>query len=110
MPRSWPRATCSRASQPTDIGDVVDGTNNTIAVVEVADPDFNWMEPKDLDGTDDTIYQVNSKLGTGPSGEHTRGIHVGLADGQVKHVPNEMNAQEFKELFTIAGGEPARVW
>lgn len=99
-----------QGSQPTARGDVVDGLGDTIAVVEVADADFNWMEPKDLDGTNQAIYEVNSQFGTGPSGDHPRGIHVGLADGQVKHVPNEMNPQEFKDRFTIAGGEAQRVW
>jgi len=68
----WPGVKATR------FRDCIDGTSNTIAVVEVLDSGIHWMEPRDL-----SIDDFASTPGTlGPmASKHRRGVNVLTLDG-----------------------------
>ena len=82
--------------------DVADGLSNTILVVELADSDIHWMEPRDLD-----IRSLPKKINLLPgiSSKHVRGACVALADGSVRFLNEETAAATLEALLTRNGGE-----
>jgi hypothetical protein len=95
---AWPRA------KSAQLGDIKDGTSHTILVVEVQHSGIHWMEPRDLDLAQLPL-SVNPPRGLGISSEHKHGAHVGLGDGSVRFVPNDLPGKTLQELLTIDGGE-----
>lgn len=95
---AWP------GEKTTTLGDIKDGTSNTILVVEVADSGIHWMEPRDFH-----VLQMNASInataGQGISSKHAGGAHVGLADGTTRFVSPDWTPHTLKALFTISGGE-----
>ncbi len=83
--------------------DISDQASQTIVVVEVADAGINWMEPKDLVGSN-MDWRVNASPGLG-SRHYAGGIHVLMADGQVKHFGNFIPVEDLQGMATIHGGE-----
>ncbi len=86
------------------LGDMKDGTSNTILVVEVADSGIHWMEPRDFHVLQMSTT-INSPAGQGISSKHPGGAQVGLADGSTSFVPEDWTPQTLKALLTIDGGE-----
>jgi hypothetical protein len=92
------------------LADILDGTSNTIFVVETSGHEILWTEPKDVEVTD-------ASLGVNLPGDkpgHSRGIvssyhvgggHVVLADGTVRFVSEKIDKSVLKALTTINGGE-----
>jgi hypothetical protein len=81
---------------------IVDGTSNTIAVVEVDDEyAVPWTKPDDwaFDADD-----PKAELG----GQYTGGFHVAYCDGSVKFVPDKVDGGTLKALFTRNGRENVR--
>ena len=97
---AWPGA-----NQSTVLADCLDGTANTLLVVEVADSGIHWMEPRDLHVLQ-MAPAVNPKAGQGISGPHRRGAWVCMADGSVRFLPESISREELEALLTIAGAEP----
>jgi uncharacterized protein DUF1559 len=79
--------------------DFTDGTSNTILVVE-AGPEkaVEWTRPDDL-----TIDEANPK--TGLFGNRDGGFLAAFADGPVKFIPQSIDDNTLRGLFTINGGE-----
>jgi len=72
----WPGAKGSK------LDDLKHGPANTILLVEVADSDVAWAEPRDLD-----IFAMVRGTGLLPSSRHDRhGFHVLFADGSVHYL------------------------
>ena len=92
------------------IGTVVDGTSNTIGVVESCDSRINWTEPRDLEfatlkiGTDDTSPSFSSR--------HNGIVQVAFLDGSTHSIPSSVEEPVLKTLLTIAGDSPSltRKW
>jgi hypothetical protein len=91
---------------------VTDGTSNTIAVVEACGHPVVWTEPRDID-LDQQAVGVNLP-GEQPgrsrgvvSSYHHAGGHVGLADGSVRFVSEQIDPNVLRALLTATGGEPA---
>jgi prepilin-type processing-associated H-X9-DG protein len=85
---------------------VMDGTSNTIAIVEVEGMPVNWMEPKDID-----IEQFVSSTG-GPGGagaKHLHGFNTAFADGSVRFLMDQTDPITKRALATRAGGEAVRL-
>ena len=82
--------------QGVSFKDITDGTSNTIAIVE-ADRDIPWTKPEDItyDG------KKLPKFG----GFHQGGYNVGICDGSVKFISEQINKETLKFLLLIADGE-----
>jgi prepilin-type processing-associated H-X9-DG protein len=96
---AWPGA------RSTKLGDITDGTSNTLLVVEVADSGIHWMEPRDLHVLQ-MAPTVNPQAGQGISSRHPGGAQASLADGSVRYLSEELSEEKLRALLTIAGGEP----
>jgi hypothetical protein len=105
---AWP------GSKSTQIGDIRDGTDKTIRVVEIADSDIPWMEPRDL-----TLEEVVATSAPGEAAEKNRladshfleeppgvrGAWVVMADDSTHFLPAGFPKDQLKALATINGGE-----
>jgi len=96
---AWPGA------EPTKFSDLKDGLSNTILVIEVADSDVHWMEPRDL-SFDELFREGGEAAGLRPSSNHHGGFHVLFADGTVRWLPSDVAREKLKAMLTRAGGEP----
>lgn len=87
-------------TQTRSIDDVIDGTSNTILVVEVpANLAAPWMEPRDIDESILQSWKKDSQL------SHAGGFQMTLADGSVRFISAETGAETRHALLTINGGE-----
>lgn len=106
---AWP------GKEGTQIGDIRDGTANTILVVEIAGSDINWMEPRDI-----TLKEaLGGKNGicSIPSSHHSTGRcyhwnrsyplagNVLFADGSVSTVWDRPARETMAAMLSINGGE-----
>lgn len=93
-----------RGATPVKVGEVTDGSSNTLIVGEVlaSGAAIPWMAPVDVDIT------AHPKIGdpAGFSSKHTGGAKFTLADGSVRFIPETIAASTLEALFTSAGGEP----
>jgi hypothetical protein len=82
---------------------IVDGTSNTIMLVEAADSAaVIWTKPEDLQ-----LDQANPQKGLGTN--YARGTPVAFADGFVTLIPKTTDKKDLWALFTRDGGEPVKV-
>jgi prepilin-type processing-associated H-X9-DG protein len=83
--------------------------SNSILVVEVADADIKWTEPRDID-----IEKLNSPGSPTVSSRHmldngyfyhpTMGANVAMCDGSVRFLPvGAIRPDKLKELLTVGG-------
>lgn len=81
------------------IADILDGTSNTIAVVEADDDKaVEWTRPQDLPVTAKSPFN-------GLLGHYGEGIHVAIADGSIRFIRKSVDPKVLWALFTRAGGE-----
>jgi len=73
-------------------------------LVEVADSDITWLEPRDIT-FDQAVLGVNVDKRHGISSNHGGGVHVVFADGHSYYLYDDVSPTALKALFTIAGGE-----
>jgi prepilin-type processing-associated H-X9-DG protein len=83
---------------------IQDGSMNTLLVVEAAEAEIPWMEPRDLNLAQINLMLTSEELGI--SSHHPKGANVVMADGTVHFLPSTTPAQELHGLVTAAGGEP----
>ena len=82
---------------PLRLGDVTDGTSNTVAIVETTSAEsVPWMSPAD---TSLTAFMAASK------GHHSGGCNCAFCDGSVKFLSNSMDPTVRQAVATRAGGE-----
>ncbi|MGV3485807.1 MAG: DUF1559 domain-containing protein [Planctomycetaceae bacterium] len=88
-----------RPKDRTRFHDFLDGTSNSILVVQTKpDSAVPWSKPEDV-----TIDLANPLAKLIPSGKN--GFYVGMADGSVRFVADNIDAQQFKAMLTRGGGE-----
>ena len=103
--------------RPLNFSDIVDGTPNTIAVVEVADSGVHWMEPRDLH-MDQMSLEINGLRGQGLSSYHETesrskragGCHIGMMDGTCRWIHFTVSQATLRELLTIDDGHASSGW
>lgn len=90
----------------TSLSDFRDGAENSILIVEIANSDIHWMEPRDL-AVDGMSFRVNDPSRPGISSPHPSGPGVEFAD-RIRPIRLSENVppETLKALTTIAGGEP----
>jgi len=84
--------------------EILDGTSNTLMVIEVSGTQINWAEPKDLDASTIT-YPLGSPGGNSPSSRHPGGLMAAMCDGSVRFISDSTAPQTFDALMTKAGQE-----
>jgi hypothetical protein len=100
-----------RPEQPVALREIVDGTSNTLSVVEVAQSGIHWLEPRDLH-----VQQMSPRLndwrGQGVRSSHEnpggRSAHAALCDGTVRMLDPELSSEALKQLLIIDDGAPLR--
>ncbi len=89
---------------PRGIRDITDGTSNTLMVGDVSGDRGSWAR-----GGKSTIRPLTVKpYIKGPDGfggAHVGGAHFVLADGSVRFISENIDAQVMEALTTIQGGE-----
>lgn len=83
--------------------DISDGPDNTIMLVELAESDILWTEPRDL-RIEELRTQINQSK-QGVSSNHADGANVLFCSGRVEFLMNRTPLQAIKALSTIRGGE-----
>jgi hypothetical protein len=97
-----------RGSEPVRLGDVRDGSDQTIHVIEVSTPSMHWMEPRDL-RFDRMSCAINGPAEglAGPSSRHPGGVNVLKVSGAVRFLASRwVGPDRLRAMLTIAGGEP----
>lgn len=84
--------------------DITDGHENTVLLVEIANSDIHWSEPKDL-RWDEMSFRVNDPTKPSISSHHQSGPGVVFADGRAMRLSDSMPPDIIKALLTINGGE-----
>ena len=90
----------------TTFDDFADGMENTILLVEIANSDIHWMEPRDLDAAT-MSYTLNDPARPSISSPHPWGPAVVFADRISSYrLQPSIRPETLRALTTIAGGEP----
>jgi type II secretory pathway pseudopilin PulG len=89
------------------MANVADGSANTIFVVEVANSDIAWAEPRDLT-MDDLQLEAAGAASDTPNLLRSMTV-VGFVDGSVKTIPIS-DPEELRKLLTINAGDIANSW
>lgn len=84
--------------------DITDGPENTILVVEIANSDIHWSEPRDLE-FDRMSFKINDPEKPCISSPHADGANVVFADGRSRRLSKTIPPETLRALFTINGGE-----
>ncbi len=87
-------------SKPVRIREIIDGTSNTIALVELADSGIPWTEPRDI-----TFDEFVQRFQERTVSDHYGGFNVLFADASVRFIRYDLDLQTLEALFTRAGGE-----
>jgi len=96
-----------------DIMCIYDGSSATILLVEVADSDICWMEPRDL-SLDDVLSGdpqrcralTSHHVGDGYFCDTYLAGSAAFADGSVHFFPGRPKREDLEALLTVDGGEP----
>jgi hypothetical protein len=97
---SWHRGTMFSRPGGVRILEIIDGTSNTVALVE-AKRSIPWTQPHDIAYVADQSLPV---LG----GWFPDGWYAGFADGSARFISAENDDATIRALFTIGGGEPVQ--
>ena len=105
--------TAWRNGRAVSLDEITDRLDETILLVEVADSDVNWFEPRDLNWNE-MSFKINDPDSLSPGSRHVESewlevdrpyINVALADGSVRKLPADTPPDVLKALLTINGGE-----
>ncbi|MFN0199013.1 MAG: DUF1559 domain-containing protein [Planctomycetaceae bacterium] len=98
----WP------GDKSTKIDDILDGSKNTVQVIELPQREVHWMEPRDI-SFDDAVALLGSLDRRDENGRYFNGHLLSCANdvGQVKVFPHGLSAETWQALFTINADDPA---
>ena len=89
------------------IHDVPDGKRETIIVVEIANSDIHWMEPRDLH-VDEISFKINDPSKPSISSHHPGGANVVFVDAHVEFLDESTDPIQIKAMLTVSGGEDVK--
>jgi prepilin-type processing-associated H-X9-DG protein len=92
------------AAKPAKMAEIVDGTSNTILVVESVGSGIGWSEPRDL-SLANLDLTINGTPGNSIRSGNAQGASVLFADGSVRFLKNGTDPQVLRALLTKGGGE-----
>ncbi len=95
--------TVFEGSQATPMREIIDGTSNTLLVVEVTGTNTGWAEPVDLDA--DSLTLPFARGSNSPGSYHPGGINAAMCDGSVRFLADAIDPTTFRALTTRSGGE-----
>jgi prepilin-type processing-associated H-X9-DG protein len=85
--------------------DVLDGTSNTLMVVE-GKKGVIWTKPEDIDFPSDADLEVMNNVPRPPVGSaHPGGFNATFTDGSVRFIKDTISAMVLRALITRDGGE-----
>ncbi len=84
--------------------DITDGPENTILLVEIANSDIHWSEPRDL-VFDEMSFKINDPAEPSISSPHADGPNVVFVDGRSHRLSESIPPDILRGLITINGGE-----
>ena len=91
--------------------DLKDGVSNTIMVVEIANSDIHWMEPRDFPIEELANWLKPSHkptLGTSHRTSRVAGCLAVFADAHVEYFPrNKLTEKRLRALLSPAGNDAA---
>lgn len=93
--------------QRVRLSDMQDGSSNTMMLIEIANSDIAWAEPRDL-----TLAELQLEdAGTDPTAVNVvrSAAVIGFADGHVSTIGTS-DPEELRKLLTISGSEPVSAW
>ncbi len=98
---AWPEQYCAR------LEDIRDGTSNTIQLVECADSEILWIEPRDLSHQEAMRFDQTDSH-PHPSSAHQKGgpLLALFGDGAVRSLSTQMSRDLYRSLLSINGGAP----
>ncbi|MDR0327796.1 MAG: DUF1559 domain-containing protein [Planctomycetaceae bacterium] len=82
--------------------EILDGEDNTLAIVEVKTP-FNWMDPTADIALDELVNDNNASGRVGSF--HPGGFYVAMLNGVVTFIPTVIDKNTLRALGTASGGE-----
>jgi hypothetical protein len=104
LPANHKRAGVFAINRKTRIRDMIDGTSNTMMVSEASGKLGPWIA-----GGESTIRPLTKKpYINGPDGiggPYNGGVHVGLGDGSVRFISENIDPTIFERLSTMADGQ-----
>jgi Protein of unknown function (DUF1559) len=92
-------------AESTRYEQVTDGSDNTLAAVEISNVQIPWTKPEDLDVRTMSLL-INDPKRQSISSQHLKGANAVFADASCRFLPESTTADRLRSLFTIAGGEP----
>ena len=99
----WP------GDRAVSLQDITDGTSNTIQLIEIADSDIGWTEPRDV-RLDDLIPPESDGVSPRFASGHKGIVNILFCDGSARRIktpPALTNARRILHtLLTAAGGRP----
>lgn len=88
----------------TSFGSLVDGTANTVAVVEAVGLHVNWLEPVDLE-FDDAVAAINhSREDPCVASWHPGGANVAFFDAHVQFLSEDTPVETLRNIFDCRDG------
>lgn len=104
LPKNSKRAGIFGVNRQTRIRDITDGTSNTLMTSEASGDFGPWMAGGNATMRSFTKQPyINGPDGIG--GPYTGGCNMGLADGSVRFVSENIDPKILEALATMAGGE-----
>jgi hypothetical protein len=97
--------TCWPGADSRSLDEIIDGPQDTILLVEVADSGILWTEPRDLFFEQlqlDEAAPINNR----PSSHHPAVFLVAVANGSARPISKLAPPEKIKAVLTINGGEP----
>lgn len=92
-----------RGAETTTLGDIADGSSNTLAIAEARGHAVHWMQPDDVT-PDEILADLQTATGDHRS-NHVGGLQVLMSDGSVRFLSSNTREETFRALATRSGGE-----